>query len=91
MSGAVMAASPREGAGRSGSLPAAGPRVRAMCGLGEISPVCVSEGDTHLRYMIDIALTTGFSLTASGAVSGGDRAILAGVPGLSLIKLRRGK
>jgi hypothetical protein len=41
--------------------------------------------------MIDIALTTGFSLTASGAVSGGDRAILAGVPGLSLIKLRRGK
>ena len=47
MSGAVMAASPRGGAGRSGGLQAAGQRVQAMSGLGEISPVCVSEGDLN--------------------------------------------
>ena len=48
MSGAVMAASPRGGAGRPGGLRAAGLRVQAMSGLGEISSVWVSEGGLEL-------------------------------------------
>lgn len=35
--------------------------------FGEISLVWVSEGDSHLTYTIDIALTTEFAITADDA------------------------
>jgi hypothetical protein len=40
------------------------------------------RAESQLTYMIDIALIMDFSLAASGAMSGGDRAILAGGPRL---------
>ena len=43
----------------------AGQAMLAMC----------PRRDTHLAYMIDIALTTEFSLAAGGAMSGGNRVI----------------
>jgi hypothetical protein len=38
-----------------------------MPGNGRLWGFNVSEADTHLTYMIDIALTTEFALTAQGA------------------------
>ena len=38
-----------------------------MPGNGRLWGFNVSETDTHLTYMIDISLTTEFSLAAAGA------------------------